>query len=67
MLIDYGINRKIGKKIEHKNKQINLPEVCDANWEVSHVYIINKLYEANTGWNITGYAMHITPPEPPND
>ena len=61
MLINYGINRKVGKKFEHKNRQINLPEIYDSNWDetCSNGYIRKEIQKClPKGWAITGWVMH---------
>ena len=59
MIINYGINKKEGKRIIHRNGQLSLPEITwEADkWKVEHPIICKAIRDKHPDWDITGYAL----------
>lgn len=53
--INYGINRRNGRKIEHANGKMRVK----GNWgdEATHAKIRRLIARRNPGWSITGWCI----------
>jgi hypothetical protein len=58
--INYGLNRKVGRKMQHRNGKLRVK----GEWAVfaTHNRIRDLIMRKNPGWMITGYCLA----EPPN-
>ena len=53
-VVNYGVNRGSGRKIEHKNGKLRIQGDFDA--DETHDRIKNLIAIKNPGWSITGYC-----------